>query len=108
MIFGLYLAVFLTVMFFRSRSLQGQDLRQHSTARGVRYLETKNFNNKGHTVSARLGVSLGCNRYFSITREKWYHRLLKSMNLATEMETGDAAAASPPHQRRGCSCASSR
>lgn len=91
MIFLLYIIIFLTVLYIRARHLSGKNMFSRSTDKGVRYLETRDFDDKGRTITAQLGVELGCQRYFSITPERWYHRWLKNLNLATEVETGNDA-----------------
>lgn len=91
MILLAYLAIFLVVMFIRRRGLVGSFLKAKLPADGKDYLEHLAYRGKRRThVTPSVGVFLRDHFFFSISPEKPYHRLLKSLGLAYEIQTGDA------------------
>jgi hypothetical protein len=87
MILALYLFIFASVIIYRRFSLSGRFLRR---AQDGDVLARVTHTNKGRTrLYADVGIDTDDVVYFSITGERWYHRLLKGMGLASELQTGD-------------------
>lgn len=92
MVLLVYLLVFSVAFWLRHRSLTGKDLSFKINPAGKTYFENIQYTNKRRNrVSPSLGLPLDTPLNFIVSREKWYHRFLKSTGLAQEMQTGDAA-----------------
>ncbi|MBM3617345.1 MAG: hypothetical protein FJX23_02240 [Alphaproteobacteria bacterium] len=86
MVFFIQLAVFAAVYFFNLRRFSPRGLKPlASNPRYVQRIDT----NKGRTTARYIGVAEGGGFPFMIVREKWYHRFLKKLGIAHEIQLGD-------------------
>lgn len=87
----IYIVVFSIACFWRRRTLTGAHLKEKLHADGREYLESQMRNDKGKGLSLTLGLLVEGAHSFVIRHEKWYHRFLKSLGLAEEVEIGNSA-----------------
>ncbi len=82
MVIFLQLCIFLTAVTIRGRFLFGAHLKKSSSQPdGLTYIVTSK-----NGISARhIGITQPSGIPFIIKREKWYHRILKSLGIASEI-----------------------
>lgn len=86
MVFFIQLAVFAAVYFWNLRRFSPRGLKP--IASNPRYLQRIDTN-KGRTTARYIGVAEGGGFPFIVMREKWYHRFLKALGIAHEIQLGD-------------------
>jgi hypothetical protein len=86
MVFLVQLCIFLGALFYRRGFLLGNHLQQSSYE--PRWLTYTN-QYKSMIVARHIGVIQEFGFPFIITREKWYHRILKSLGIASEISVGE-------------------
>ena len=87
----LYLVLFTVAMLYRRFKLGGLFLKRRADLNGKEILEKIYYKDKHRRrLHAELGLELNQVVYFSISSERWYHRFLKHLSLATELQTGHA------------------
>lgn len=90
----IYLSILVAVLFWRSRQLSGRDLAHEIADDGSYYLKKEIIHrvkrrNADRHYSLMIGRSLDQPTFFNISKEKWYHRMLKALGLVSEIEFGD-------------------
>jgi hypothetical protein len=85
----IYLVLFLAVLYLRRRHLIGAHMKSQMMD-GAEYFHHISYDGKKRTAATvYIGLPLAFSQHVVIRRERWYHRFLKSVNLAQDAETGD-------------------
>lgn len=85
MIFSIYLLIIVLAIAARLNVLRGRHMHKHGKGTNTYYTD---YNPQNSMPFLHYGLEQTGGIPFTITTEKWYHRTLKSLGLATELRTG--------------------
>lgn len=83
----LQLIIFCLVLFLRGRKLFGYHLRKKKT--GPDFLSYITKSESGTPMRRDIGLLQKNGLFFVLKKERWYHRMMKSLGLTTEIATND-------------------